>query len=71
MLVHGETETQKTAILDAVLSIAQEAGASASQVAIAWLRARHLRSATSIIPILGPRTPTQLADVLGALDPRF
>jgi diketogulonate reductase-like aldo/keto reductase len=35
---------------------------------LAWLRARAATAATAVIPIIGPRTPAQLADYLGALD---
>jgi aryl-alcohol dehydrogenase-like predicted oxidoreductase len=67
ILVHGETDAQKTAVLDAVLAIAEETGATPSQIAIAWLRAKAATSSTALIPILGPRTMAQLDDALGAL----
>ncbi len=51
-------------VLEKVEAIASETGASASQVALAWLRAK--RSVASVI--LGARTPEQLADNLGAAD---
>lgn len=54
------------AIADAVNQIAAARGASASQVAIAWVRAQQHRAV--IIPIVGTRTDTQLADNLGALN---
>jgi aryl-alcohol dehydrogenase-like predicted oxidoreductase len=59
---------QKTAIIDEVLKIAEETGAKAAQVSMAWLRGRGDRSAATIIPIVGPRTLAQLDDYLGALD---
>jgi aryl-alcohol dehydrogenase-like predicted oxidoreductase len=62
VVIHGESDARKTATLDAVLAIAEELGASAGQVAIAWV----LHKGTTL-PILGPRTPQQLADNLGAL----
>ncbi|HVJ41628.1 MAG TPA: aldo/keto reductase [Dongiaceae bacterium] len=68
VLVHGETDTQKTAVLDTVLAIAKEVGATPSQIAVAWLRAKAATSRTALIPILGPRTKAQLDDVLGALN---
>jgi aryl-alcohol dehydrogenase-like predicted oxidoreductase len=68
ILIHGETDTQKTAILDVVLAIAKETGATPSQIAIAWLRAKAASSSTALIPIIGPRTKAQLDDVLGALN---
>jgi diketogulonate reductase-like aldo/keto reductase len=51
-------------IARAVGEVAQEVGRSASQVALAWLRAQH----NSIIPILGARKLSQLQDNLGCLD---
>ncbi|TKG71608.1 aldo/keto reductase [Prauserella endophytica] len=45
-----------------VRDVAGELGATPSQVAIAWLLARS----PSVLPILGPRTPAQLKDALGA-----
>ena len=48
----------------AVQEIADEVGATPSQVAIAWTRARSL----TVHPILGARTAGQLEDNLGALD---
>ncbi|SEF38101.1 hypothetical protein SAMN05421837_11852 [Amycolatopsis pretoriensis] len=35
---------------------------------MAWLRRRAARARTSLIPIVGPRTPTHLAGYLDALD---
>ena len=67
-LVHTEKTARETAILDAVLSIGREAGASPGGVAIAWLLDKARRSTTALIPILGPRTPEQLAGSLSALD---
>ncbi|MDF2442768.1 MAG: hypothetical protein JWR01_971 [Subtercola sp.] len=59
---------QTNAVIDAVLEIAAETGASAAQVSMAWLRERGNRSSTAIVPIIGPRTLAQLEDYLGALD---
>jgi aryl-alcohol dehydrogenase-like predicted oxidoreductase len=66
-LIHREDGNQRSKTLDAVLAIAEEAGATAAQVAIAWLRDKAARSSTSLIPILGPRSRAQLDDTLGAL----
>ena len=63
-----EGTAQRTAVVDAVLAIAAETGAGPVQVALAWLRRRAARAATALIPIVGPRTPEQLADYLKALD---
>ncbi len=54
------------AIADAVNSVADRRGASASQVALAWVRAQQARGV--IIPIVGVRTDQQLADNLAAVD---
>lgn len=48
-------------IISEVLAVAAESGATASQVALAWMRR------TQVIPLIGPRTPAQLSDNLGAL----
>jgi aryl-alcohol dehydrogenase-like predicted oxidoreductase len=61
-VIHSESDSRKTATVDAVLAIAGELGATPGQVAIAWVLAKG-----STLPILGPRTPAQLADNLGAL----
>ncbi|HEV8646351.1 MAG TPA: aldo/keto reductase [Burkholderiales bacterium] len=68
VLVHTEKTTRETGILDAVLAVAREAGASPTEVAIAWLLHKARRSTTSLIPILGSRTREQLDDTLGALN---
>jgi aryl-alcohol dehydrogenase-like predicted oxidoreductase len=54
------------AIADAVNAVAAERGASAAQVAIAWVRAQQVRGV--IVPILGVRRREQLDDNLGALE---
>ncbi|MBC3372808.1 aldo/keto reductase [Pseudomonas sp. SWRI92] len=56
-----EDSAQRTQVLDTVLAIAGELGASPGQVAIAWAGTH------GAVPILGPRTLPQLADNLGAL----
>lgn len=52
------------AVADAVNTVASGRGASASQVAIAWIRAQQHRSV--VIPIVGARTDSQLDDNLVA-----
>jgi aryl-alcohol dehydrogenase-like predicted oxidoreductase len=52
-------------IVDAVNTVAKDRGESSAQIAIAWIRAQQHRA--EIIPIVGVRTPAQLADNLGAL----
>jgi aryl-alcohol dehydrogenase-like predicted oxidoreductase len=66
--VPPESTDQRTAVIDEVLAIAQETGANAAQVSMAWLRERGERSAATVIPIVGPRTLAQLDDYLGALE---
>ena len=56
-----ENSAQRTAILDTVLAIASELGASADQVAIAWA------STHGAVPMIGPRSLHQLSSNLGAL----
>jgi Predicted oxidoreductases (related to aryl-alcohol dehydrogenases) len=68
VLVHTEKTARETAILDAVLAVAKEIGASPTEVAIAGLLHKAAKSTTSLIPILGPRTREQLDATLGALD---
>ncbi|MET7990772.1 aldo/keto reductase [Amycolatopsis sp. NPDC005232] len=64
----GEDTGQRTAVLDAVLVVAEEAGTGPIQVALAWLRHRAAQVQTSLIPIVGPRTPAHLKGYLDALD---
>ncbi|MDT9691510.1 aldo/keto reductase [Streptomyces sp. P9(2023)] len=66
--IRVEDSAQRTEIIDTVLAVAEESGASAAQVAVAWLRARAERSATTMVPVIGPRTADQLEEYLGALD---
>jgi aryl-alcohol dehydrogenase-like predicted oxidoreductase len=56
-----ENTAQRTAILDTVISVSDETGASTSQVAIAWVASK------GPLPIIGPRTLEQLDDNLGAM----
>ncbi len=68
VLVHTEKTARETAILDAVLAVAKEVGAFATEIAIAWLLHKARRSTTSLIPILGSRTREQLDATLGAVN---
>jgi aryl-alcohol dehydrogenase-like predicted oxidoreductase len=52
-------------IAEAVLQVAKEAGRTASQVALAWVRQQPFGV---IVPIVGAKTVAQLKDNLGALD---
>lgn len=67
-VIHTESTAQKTAVVDTVLAIAEEAGVTPAQVSVAWVRERAARSATTLVPIIGPRSLTQLDSYLGALD---
>ncbi|HUQ54766.1 aldo/keto reductase [Lentzea sp.] len=62
-----ETDEQRSAVLDAVLAVAEETGTGPVQVALAWLRRRAERVGTTMIPIVGPRTPAHLQGYLDAL----
>ncbi|TDD53375.1 aldo/keto reductase [Saccharopolyspora elongata] len=66
-LVHTETDAQKTAIVDAVIEVAEQVGHTPAQVATAWVRERTRRLVTPGVPIIGPRRLTQLDDYLAAL----
>src|SRR5581483_7938570 len=50
------------AIVEEVVAVAQELGATAAQVALAWLRPRR------VLPIVGARTAEQLRENLGCLE---
>jgi aryl-alcohol dehydrogenase-like predicted oxidoreductase len=67
-VIHTESTGQKTAVVDTVLAIAEEIGATPAQVAVAWVRERAARSTTALVPIIGPRDLTQLDSYLSALD---
>jgi aryl-alcohol dehydrogenase-like predicted oxidoreductase len=62
-----EGTAQRTAVVDAVLAIADEVGTSALQVSLAWLRRRAALAQTALIPIVGPRTLTHLEEYLKSL----
>jgi len=47
-----------------VVALAEEVGCTAAQLAVAWVMANELVTC----PIIGPRTPEQLEDNLGALE---
>ena len=56
----AENTPQRTATIDAVLQVAEETGASPDRVAIAWAMTH------GAVPIIGPRSLTQLESNLGA-----
>jgi aryl-alcohol dehydrogenase-like predicted oxidoreductase len=61
-LIHQEDQQQKVATVDAVLAVAEEAGATPIQVALSWIMSK------GIVPILGPRNAEQLAGNLSVLN---
>jgi aryl-alcohol dehydrogenase-like predicted oxidoreductase len=67
-VIHREDSDQKTAVVDVLLGIAEDIGRPPAQVAMAWELERSRRAATAVVPIIGPRTPAQLADYLQAAD---
>ncbi len=59
----GENAARNQALVDVLVKLAAEKGATASQLAIAWVLAKG----RSIVPVIGARTRPQLAESLGAL----
>jgi aryl-alcohol dehydrogenase-like predicted oxidoreductase len=66
--VRKENTAQHTAILDTLTTVAKDLDATPARVAVAWLAERAHRSATALVPVIGPRTIGQLQDYLAALD---
>lgn len=62
--MRGQISERSLAIAAEVIAVAEEIGATASQVAIAWVQCGE----GNIIPLVGARTKTQLVENLGALD---
>jgi aryl-alcohol dehydrogenase-like predicted oxidoreductase len=65
--VRAEDTAQRSAVLDTVLAVAKETGITAAQISVAWLMERAARSATALVPVIGPRSTGQLREYLGAL----
>ena len=59
----GENREHNSRLIEALQTLAAEKGATPSQLAIAWVLAK----APAIVPLIGARTRTQLAESLGAL----
>jgi aryl-alcohol dehydrogenase-like predicted oxidoreductase len=55
-----ENSAQRTAILDTLIAVAEQAGVTPSEIAIAWVAAK------GAFPIIGPRTLAQLENNLAA-----
>jgi aryl-alcohol dehydrogenase-like predicted oxidoreductase len=64
----GSESGQQSAVVDAVLAVANETGTSAAHVSLAWLGRRAALAPTALVPIVGPRTPAQLDEYLQSLD---
>jgi aryl-alcohol dehydrogenase-like predicted oxidoreductase len=60
----GDNLAANAKLVDALSAIAQEKGATAAQLAIAWVLARG----KDVIPLIGARTRSRLAEALRALD---
>lgn len=67
----GEDSAGRTAVLDALLVVAGEAGLQPAELAVAWLRERARRSATTMVPVIGPRSVAQLESYLKSLEVRL
>jgi len=59
----GENLQLNERLVETLRRLATEKGATASQLAISWVLAK----APNIVPLIGARTRTQLAESLGAL----
>jgi aryl-alcohol dehydrogenase-like predicted oxidoreductase len=62
--VTGRLTERSLDIADVVVEVAREANCSPAQLALAWT----LRNPAVAAPVVGVRTPEQLADNLGALE---
>ena len=59
----GENRERNQRLIETLQQLAREKGASASQLAIAWV----LTKGNTIVPLIGARSRVQLAESLGAL----
>jgi aryl-alcohol dehydrogenase-like predicted oxidoreductase len=59
----GENRERNQRLIDALQKLAAEKGVSVSQLAIAWV----LTKGSTIVPVIGARTRTQLTESMGAL----
>jgi aryl-alcohol dehydrogenase-like predicted oxidoreductase len=60
----GRLEERKLAVAREVVAVAEELGATPSQVALSWVRQRS----PNMIPVIGARKASQLRDNLGCVD---
>jgi aryl-alcohol dehydrogenase-like predicted oxidoreductase len=63
----GANAAQNQRVAETLAELARERGATASQLAIAWVMAKR----PSIVPVVGARTRAQLRESLGALSIRL
>jgi aryl-alcohol dehydrogenase-like predicted oxidoreductase len=56
-----ENSSHRTAILDTLIAVAEDAGVTSAEIAIAWVAAK------GSLPIIGPRTLAQLENNLAAI----
>ncbi|WP_431081500.1 aldo/keto reductase [Pseudomonas thivervalensis] len=61
-VIQDEDSERKTSTVDAVLAISEETDHTPGQIAIAWVLAK------GTLPIIGPRTPEQMADNLASAE---
>ncbi|GAC1359679.1 MAG: aldo/keto reductase [Vulcanimicrobiaceae bacterium] len=59
----GDNLDHNLALIGALRRVADEKGATVSQIAIAWV----MQGGADVVPLIGSRTRTQLTDSLGAL----
>jgi aryl-alcohol dehydrogenase-like predicted oxidoreductase len=67
-IIQREDSDQKTAVVDALLDISTATGDQPAEIAIAYLLERSRRSRTALVPVIGPRSTSQLTSYLHALD---
>ena len=66
-IIQREDTQQKTDTVDALLRIAETSDLDPAVLGIAWLLERGRRSSTAVVPIIGPRTVSQLDAYFKAL----
>jgi aryl-alcohol dehydrogenase-like predicted oxidoreductase len=64
----GANGEQNQGLAAALARLAADKGVKPAQLAVAWVRARGAAQHVTIIPTVGARTRTQLADALAGLD---
>jgi aryl-alcohol dehydrogenase-like predicted oxidoreductase len=64
----GADGERNQALVEALARLAAAKGVKPAQLAVAWVRAKAVAQGVTIIPTLGARTRTQLADALSGLD---